>query len=47
VVIASSQVLRRPDDPRDQISYQGPMLGKTDRFVLVFRKQGGRAPAPH
>jgi predicted methyltransferase len=43
VVVASSQVLRRPDDPRDQISYQGPMVGKTDRFVLVLRKQGGRA----
>jgi predicted methyltransferase len=47
VVVASSQVLRRPDDPRDQISYHGPMVGKTDRFVLVMRKQGGRAPAPH
>jgi predicted methyltransferase len=46
VVIASSQVLRRPDDPRDQISYQGPMLGKTDRFVLVMRKQGAAASAP-
>jgi hypothetical protein len=30
--------LRRPDDSRDLISYKGPMLGKTDRFVLVFRK---------
>jgi predicted methyltransferase len=47
VVIASSQVLRRPDDPRDQISYRGPMLGKTDRFVLVFRKQGVRPSALH
>jgi hypothetical protein len=27
-----------PGDARDQISYKGPMLGKTDRFVLVFRK---------
>jgi predicted methyltransferase len=34
----SSDVLRRPDDPRDAISYKGPMVGKTDRFVLVFRK---------
>jgi predicted methyltransferase len=33
-----SDLLRRPDDARDQISYKGPMLGKTDRFVLVFRK---------
>jgi predicted methyltransferase len=38
-VIATSDVLRRPDDPRDQISYKGPMVGKTDRFVLVFRKK--------
>jgi predicted methyltransferase len=37
-VIATSDVLRRPDDPRDQITYKGPMVGKTDRFVLVFRK---------
>jgi predicted methyltransferase len=35
--VASSDVLRQPDDARDQISYKGPMLGKTDRFVLVFR----------
>src|ERR1700722_17367105 len=34
-VIAKSDLLRRPDDARDQISYKGPMLGKTDRFVLV------------
>ncbi|HWS63070.1 MAG TPA: hypothetical protein VN325_09980 [Steroidobacteraceae bacterium] len=33
-----SDLLRRPDDARDQISYKGPMLGKTDRFVLVFHK---------
>jgi predicted methyltransferase len=33
-----SDLLRRADDARDQISYKGPMLGKTDRFVLVFRK---------
>jgi predicted methyltransferase len=34
----TSDLLRRPDDARDQISYKGPMLGKTDRFILVFRK---------
>lgn len=39
-LLRSSDVLRRPDDPRDQISYQGPMVGKTDRFVLVFRRTG-------
>ena len=33
-----SDVLRRPDDPRDAITYKGPMVGKTDRFVLVLRK---------
>jgi predicted methyltransferase len=37
-VAAKSDLLRRPDDARDQISYKGPALGKTDRFVLVFRK---------
>jgi predicted methyltransferase len=40
-VVAHSNVLRRPDDARDQITYKGPMVGKTDRFVLVFRKTGG------
>jgi predicted methyltransferase len=35
----SSDLLRRPDDARDQITYKGPMLGKTDKFVLVFRKK--------
>ena len=38
--LATSDVLRRPDDPRDQITYKGPMLGKTDRFVMVFRRSG-------
>jgi predicted methyltransferase len=37
-VAAKSDLLRRPDDARDQISYKGPAVGKTDRFVLVFRK---------
>jgi predicted methyltransferase len=39
-IVAKSDLLRRPDDARDQISYKGPMLGKTDRFILVFRKPG-------
>jgi len=39
-LIGKSDALRRPDDPRDQITYKGPMVGKTDRFVLVFRKIG-------
>jgi predicted methyltransferase len=38
--VSQSDVLRRPDDPRDQITYKGPMVGKTDRFVMVFRKAG-------
>jgi predicted methyltransferase len=37
-IIAKSDLLRRPDDSRDLISYKGPALGKTDRFVLLFRK---------
>ena len=37
-VVANSDLLKRPDDARDQISYKGPAVGKTDRFVLVFRK---------
>jgi predicted methyltransferase len=36
--VASSDVLRRPDDARDQLSYKPPALGKTDRFVMVFHK---------
>jgi predicted methyltransferase len=38
-VISQSDLLRRPDDKRDQISYKPPALGKTDRFVLVLRKK--------
>jgi len=37
-VIETSEALRRADDPRDQITYKGPMVGKTDRFVMVFRR---------
>jgi len=37
-VVVKSDSLSRPDDARDQVSYKEPMLGKTDRFVLVFRK---------
>jgi predicted methyltransferase len=37
-VVAKSDLLRRPDDARDLLSYKGPALGKTDRFVLLFRK---------
>lgn len=37
-VTAKSDLLRRPDDARDLVSYKGPALGKTDRFVLVLHK---------
>jgi predicted methyltransferase len=37
-LVGRSEVLRRPDDPRDAVTYKGPMVGKTDRFVLVFRR---------
>jgi predicted methyltransferase len=38
--VSTSDALRRPDDKRDLITYKGPMVGKTDRFVLVFKKRG-------
>jgi hypothetical protein len=37
--VSTSDVLRRADDQRDQITYKGEMVGKTDRFVMVFRRQ--------
>jgi predicted methyltransferase len=37
-LVAHSDILRRPDDPRDKLSYKPPALGHTDRFLLVFRK---------
>jgi predicted methyltransferase len=40
-LVAKSDALRMPSDPRTQVSYKEPILGKTDRFVLVFRKGGG------
>jgi len=43
-LVAKSDVLRRSDDPRELITYQGEMLGKTDRFVMVLRKRPA-APA--
>ena len=36
--VTQSDVLRRPDDKRNQITYKGPKVGKTDRFAYVFRK---------
>ncbi len=40
-LVGKSDLLRIPADKRDQISYKPPMLGKTDRFVLVFKKKAG------
>ena len=37
-IVATTNVLRHPEDKRDLITYKGPMLGKTDKFVLVFKK---------
>ena len=41
-VAARSTVLRRADDPREQVSFKGSMVSNTDRFVIVFRKAGER-----
>ncbi len=38
-LVDKSDVLRMPLDQRDENTYKGPMVGKTDRFVLVFRKR--------
>jgi predicted methyltransferase len=38
-VIATSDLLREPNDPRELVSYKLPALGHTDRFVMVFRKR--------
>jgi len=47
VLVQRSDILRRPDDPRTLITYQGEMVGKTDRFVMVFRRTPSRRPAEH
>jgi predicted methyltransferase len=39
-LVEKSDVLRHPDDARDALTYEGPMVGKTDRFVMVFRSSG-------
>ena len=38
-LVAHADFLRDPADDRTQISYKPPALGKTDRFVYVFRKK--------
>ncbi len=38
-LIATSDVLRNPEDDRTKMVFDKTMRGKTDRFVLVFSKQ--------
>ena len=38
-VVGQSNILKRPEDQRELLSYDGPGLNHTDRFVLVFRKK--------
>jgi len=38
-LVAHSDVLRKPEDKRDLLSYEGPGLNHTDRFALVFRRR--------
>jgi predicted methyltransferase len=38
-LVKISNMLRKPEDKRDTITYKGPAVGKTDRFILVFRKR--------
>lgn len=45
--VSQSDVLRHKDDPRDMITYKGEMFGKTDRFVMVFRKVSAHATRAH
>ena len=40
-LIGKSDLLRKPEDQRETVSYTPPGLGHTDRFLLVFRKNGG------
>jgi len=38
-LVGHSDALRKPEDKRDLLSYEGPGFGHTDRFALVFRKR--------
>jgi predicted methyltransferase len=38
-LVTQADFLHDPTDDRSMISYKPPMLGKTDRFVYVFRKE--------
>jgi predicted methyltransferase len=37
-LVGKSDLLRKPEDKRELVSYTPPGLGHTDRFLLVFRK---------
>jgi predicted methyltransferase len=39
---SESKVLRNPDDPRTKIVFDDSIRHKTDQFILVFRKPGGK-----
>jgi len=41
-LVGKSDLLRKPEDKRELVSYTPPGLGNTDRFLLVFRKSGGK-----
>lgn len=38
-LVEHPDLLRNPSDQRNLVSFKRPILGKTDRFVLVFRKR--------
>ncbi len=37
-LVAESDALRNPEDPRTQIVFAPAIRGKTDQFVLVFER---------
>jgi predicted methyltransferase len=38
-LVTQADFLHDPTDDRSMISYKPPILGKTDRFVYIFRKE--------
>jgi len=38
-LVATSDALRNPDDPRTEMVFAKDIRGKTDRFVMLFEKQ--------
>ena len=39
MLVSQSDVLKNPADKRDLLTYEGPGLNHTDRFVMVLRKR--------